>query len=97
MAKDITELQLGTVSFEYETASAGAKPGTGLIEWAGVALAAGYLLHDLLRLALDWAQRAKNPVHVRIGDDELVLDSASPEQQEALVEAFLAKHGPERT
>jgi hypothetical protein len=92
IATDITSSRMGTVTFEHQTASGDAKVGTGLIEWAGVALAAGYLLRDLLRLAVEWAQRARNPIRVRIGKDEITVSDATYQQQESLIEAFAAKH-----
>ena len=93
LSKDIVDCGFGDVSFDHEVAVGDAKSGTGLIEWITVALAAGNLLHDLLRLAMDWAQRARNPVRVRIGNDEIEIASATDEQQEELVKAFVVKHG----
>jgi hypothetical protein len=93
LGADIRDLQLGAVEFAYARDETGeTKAGTGLLEWLGVALTAGRGLRDLLRLAGEWTQRAKHPVRVRIGEDELVLEHATTEQQNAIIEAFLARH-----
>lgn len=94
-AADVTDSELGVVTFERETPPEGTRPGTGLIEWAVVALSAGYLLRDLLRIAVDWAKTAKDPVRVRIGPREIEVSDASDEQQAALVATFLAEHEPQ--
>ncbi|MEU4692272.1 hypothetical protein [Actinoplanes sp. NPDC023714] len=70
-----------------------AKDVTAVAEWVGVAATAAPVLIDLLRLAAEWAGRAKNPVRVKLGDDELVLGNATAEQQQKIVDAFVARHG----
>lgn len=94
LAHDVTDSQLGLVTFEHEIPADNTRPGTGLIEWAAVALSAGYLLRDVLRIAVDWAKAAKNPVRVRIGPCEIEISDPTDEEQAALIAAFVAKHGP---
>lgn len=93
LGSDVTDLRLGAVDFEYGQDETGErKAGVGLLEWLSVAVTAARGLGDLLRLAGDWARRARHPVRVRIGEDELVLDHATSEQQDAIIAAFLARH-----
>jgi hypothetical protein len=93
LSRDVTDLRLGVIDFKYADEETGeAKAAPGLIEWVSVALTAGPTLVELLRLAGDWARRARRPVRVRMGEDELVLDNATAEQQDAVIDAFLARH-----
>lgn len=62
-----------------------------IAEWVGVATTTAPVLVDLLKLAAEWARRAKNPVRVKLGDDELVLDNATAEQQDRIINAFLER------
>jgi hypothetical protein len=62
-----------------------------IAEWVGATATATPVLVDLLKLAAEWARRAKNPVRVKFGDDELVLDNATPEQQDRIITAFLER------
>ncbi|WP_203907658.1 effector-associated constant component EACC1 [Rhizocola hellebori] len=93
LAADITGQQLGNVEFGYAPPPEDNKGADGIIEWVSVGLAAGYLLRDLLRLAMDWSRRERRPVVVHIDGDSLMLGDATDEQQRELVDAFLARHG----
>jgi hypothetical protein len=92
LGDDVIDLRLGAVDFtSTEDESGDAKGAAGALEWLAVAVTAGPSLVELLRLASDWTRRARQPVRVRIGKDELVLEQATPEQQEKIIEAFLAR------
>jgi hypothetical protein len=96
LGADVEELRLGAVDFEYAEGAEGTegerKAGAGPLEWLSVIPVAGRGLRELLRLAGDWVRRAKHPVRVRIGEDELVLDHVTMDQQDAIIEAFFARH-----
>ncbi|GIE59816.1 hypothetical protein Aoc01nite_52180 [Actinoplanes octamycinicus] len=68
------------------------KDAGAVAEWVGVATTSMPVLVDLLRLAAEWARRARNPIRVRLGDDELILDNATAAQQEKIIDAFLDRH-----
>jgi hypothetical protein len=90
---DVKELRLGPVDFARGGAEPDGKLGLGPVEWVTVILTAGRGLRELLRLAVDWSRRARQPVRVRIGGDELLLHDATDDQQDRIVDAFLARHG----
>lgn len=93
LAADVKGQELGNVGFAYLPPPEDNKGAEGVVEWVGVGLAAGYLLRDLLRLAMDWSRRERRPVLVRLDGDEILLGDATEDQQDDLVEAFLARHG----
>ncbi|HZN77479.1 MAG TPA: hypothetical protein VFC00_38175 [Micromonosporaceae bacterium] len=93
LGADVKDLRLGAVDYRYAPPDPDdPKAGVGPAEWLTVVLTAGRGLRDLVRVAFDWVKRAKHPIRVRIGDDELVVDNATDEQQKAIIEAFLARH-----
>jgi hypothetical protein len=93
LGHDAEELEFGGVDYRYvETVPGMQKPDIGLIEWIGVTLAAGRTLRELLQLAVEWAQRAKCPVRVRIRDDVIVLDDTSEDQRNTLIQGFIDRH-----
>ncbi|MDI2126565.1 effector-associated constant component EACC1 [Yinghuangia seranimata] len=55
----------------------------------------GGVLTSLVGLIQDWRARqtAPHPVVITIGDDTLELADATPDQQQAVVDMFLARHG----
>lgn len=93
LADDVKGQRLGTVEYAYAPPPQDAMAGEGAIQWVGVGLAAGYLLRDLLRLAMDWSRRERRPVVVQIDGDELMLGDATDDQQSKLIDAFVARHG----
>ena len=93
LAEEVEELRLGATSFEYAKVQEGEqKSGPGLLEWLSVVLVASPALRELLRLAGQWAHRAKHPVRVRVGENELVLGNATMDQQNVIIEEFFARH-----
>ena len=97
LRNDIADRYRGEFKVFFETAAAQTtgdpdKSAGAVAEWVGVTATAGPVLIDLLRFAAEWARRAKNPVRVKIGDDVLILDNASADQQDRIIEAFLDRH-----
>ncbi|WFE38899.1 hypothetical protein [Micromonospora sp. WMMD998] len=53
------------------------------------------LVVDVLRVVGDWQRRrGRGRVEVRIGDNELVLENATPDEQRRLIEAFVDRVFP---
>jgi hypothetical protein len=75
------------------TAPEGAKGLETLAGWLGV-----YLGKEALRIVLakvaDWASRNDRTVEVKSGNDVLKLGKATKEQQEKIINAWLAAHAP---
>jgi hypothetical protein len=93
LGDDARDLRLGAVTFEYADEETGeAKAAPGVLEWLSLSVTAAPALIEVLRLAAQWARRGRRSVRVRMGDDELVLDNTTPVQQDAIIEAFLARH-----
>ena len=80
-----------------------APPGTrGDLETVGAVLVTAQTSVELLRLIVttvrEWIGRSRAPgrtssVRVRIGDNEFEADGVTPEQQQQLIEAFVAAGG----
>ncbi|MFI7601277.1 hypothetical protein [Actinoplanes sp. NPDC049681] len=90
---DVADRDLGTTSYQPAASASGrAKPGAELVGWVSVTLAVGKTVYDLLKLAGEWAERAKRPVRVRIGKDvDVELPDSTAEQREAIVQAVVAR------
>jgi len=98
LAVDVKGLKVGTVGFEHLPPDPDSpKAGLTAIEWATVALAASRGLRDLLRVAADWADRARHPVRVRIGKDEVIFDHTTRDQRDKIVESFFERHTANRS
>ncbi|WFE34211.1 hypothetical protein [Micromonospora sp. WMMD975] len=53
------------------------------------------LVVEVLRVVGDWQRRrGRGRVEVRIGDNELVLENATPDEQRRLIEAFIDRVFP---
>jgi hypothetical protein len=80
-----------------------APPGTrGDLETIGAVLVTAQTSVELLRLIVttvrEWTGRSRAPgrttsVRVRIGDNEFEADGVTPEQQQQLIDAFVAAGG----
>jgi hypothetical protein len=71
----------------------GAKGAGELAGWLSVHLGAE-TSRRVLAKAADWASRNDRVVEVRFGDDVLKLSRASRDQQEKIIDAWLAVHSP---
>ena len=91
LGRDVEQLELGAVEYRYAAPTPG-KAAAELVEWVGVALGATGTLIELVRLGIEWSQRSRRPVRVRIDDDELVLDHTSDLERDAIIQGFLDRH-----
>jgi hypothetical protein len=73
----------------------GAKPGEVVAVGALAVALTPIALRGALQLVETWlATRPVRKVRIVLGDDTLELEQASPEQQQRLVETFVAAHRP---
>jgi hypothetical protein len=71
----------------------GAKGLSALAGWLGVHLGKE-ALRTVLTAAANWASRNSRTVEVRSGRDLLKLGNATKEQQDKIIDAWLAAHAP---
>jgi predicted glutamine amidotransferase len=71
-------------------------PGDRSVELTGAVVAlltSGTVLPAVVQTLQTWVTRREAKVRIHIGDDEIELSAATSTQQEALVAAFLRRHG----
>jgi hypothetical protein len=76
-----------------DTAPEGAKGLEALVGWLGVHLGKE-ALRVVLAKAADWASRNDRTIEVKSGSDVLKLGKATKEQQDKIINAWLAAHAP---
>lgn len=102
-AEDLAELagRLSAELLDLDVQDVDRLPSEAIPEGAkGVAAVAGWLavklgpetLRAVLAKVADWAIRNDRTVEVSYGDDSLKLDRATRQQQEKIVNAWLARH-----
>jgi hypothetical protein len=84
---------LGAVRHPPAPDPPGGTKGTAL-EWASLVVTLAGALPALVGAIQSWLDRRgrRTSVTLRLGDDEITLDSASDAEQRALLRAFLARH-----
>ena len=91
---ELSEFDDASIDREAEEAPEGSK-GLGTAAGALLArLASIDVLKTLLETVRAWATRTGRTVEVSIDGDVLKLTGASREQQERVIEAWLARHAP---
>jgi hypothetical protein len=104
-AEDLTELAgwLRAELLELDVQDVDQLPGEAIPEGAkGVAAVAGWLavklgpktLRAVLTKVADWVNRNDRAVEVSYGDDTLKLGRATRQQQEKIIDDWLAQHSP---
>ncbi|WP_199043977.1 hypothetical protein [Glycomyces salinus] len=78
-------------------APASAPAGTrsaGSVEVGALLLLLGTMtVRELIRLLRDWlGRRRSGRIHLKIGDDEMILDAVSEKMQQEVSEAFIRRH-----
>jgi hypothetical protein len=71
----------------------GAKGLSALAGWLGVHLGKE-ALRTVLTIAANWASRNGRTVEVRSGHDLIKLGNATSEQQDKIIDAWIAAHAP---
>jgi hypothetical protein len=71
----------------------GAKGLPAIVGWLVLHLG-GEGLRTVLDKIADWASRNDRPVEVTLGDDVLKLGRATRDQQDKIIDAWLAQHPP---
>ncbi|MBT3153737.1 hypothetical protein HTV45_23190 [Streptomyces sp. CHD11] len=75
---------------------AGAKPVDAITVGALAVTAAPFVLRSVLDLVRTWIEtRPVRTVSITLGDDTLDVEAVSSAEQQRLIDAFLAAHGPE--
>jgi uncharacterized protein YajQ (UPF0234 family) len=74
-----------------DDAPEGAKSGAGIASALGIRLAAAGLA-AIVRKIRDWARQSRCSVEVTIDGDTVKITGASKDQQDALVNVWLARH-----
>jgi hypothetical protein len=93
LREELLELEVSDVRpLEPEAAPEGAK-GLGTIAgWLVVQLGSGEGLRAVVDLLRGWAGRSRREVEVSIGGDTLKVAGISSEEQERIIDAWLARH-----
>lgn len=92
LRNELLDLDVATVDqFAAGEVPAGAKGVTAVVGWLAVQLGPGALRAVLAKVA-DWAARSDRSVEVTYGGDTLKLTRASREQQEKIIDDWLARH-----
>jgi hypothetical protein len=89
-------LDLDVDAVDPVTDERAAERGKGLetlIGWLAVRLGKEGL-RSVLAAVVTWATRTGHTVEISYGSDKLKITAATPEQQERLVNDFLARHSP---
>ena len=89
------ELRQLDVLVDTESDSHAPSDAKGLAEVLGllsVTLGAAQQLGALVDLVLSWSERNRHSVEVTIGGDSIKIDAATPEQQQQIIAAWLARH-----
>jgi hypothetical protein len=94
LRSELLGLDVAEVEFPLRESVATEAKGLGqvagdLVVWLGPAGVGAVLARTA-----DWARRGRRMVEVNVGGDSLKLGQASREQQDRLVEAFIARHSP---
>jgi hypothetical protein len=74
-----------------DAAPAGAKGLGGLVGFLGVTLGSAGLT-SVLTIIRDWATRNNHAVELTIDGDTIKITRATPQQQEQLINAWVARH-----
>jgi hypothetical protein len=77
---------------EAGTTPDGAKGVAALTGWLAVQLGSAEGLRAVVALVRGWAGRRQREVEVTIGGDTLRISGVSTEEQEKIVDAWLARH-----
>ncbi len=77
-----------------EQAPDGAKGPGAVIGWIVARVPGSAVLQAFVQAVADWVKRSEHTVYVSIDGDTLKLSAATPEQQNAIIEAWLNVHGP---
>ncbi len=77
-----------------EAAPAGAKGLGTLVGWLAVRLGTLNGLRAVMATVRGWASRTGRTVEVSIGGDVLKVTAVTTQQQEKIIEAWLARHAP---
>ena len=91
---ELLDLDVQAVDLVTDTsAPEGAKGLEALAGWLGVHLGKEVLRVVLAKVA-DWASRNDRTIEVKSGSDVLKLGKATKEQQDKIINAWLAAHAP---
>jgi len=91
---ELLDLDVQAVEPVTDTAAPeGAKALPALVGWLGVHLGKEALKRVLDKVG-DWASRNDRTIKVKSGSDVLELGNATKEQQEKIINAWLATHAP---
>jgi hypothetical protein len=69
----------------------GGKGAGAVLRWLAVQDLTAEGLRAMLTAVAQWVVRTRRTVRITIGEDELVLANATSEQQDRLIEAFIAR------
>jgi hypothetical protein len=88
---ELLDLDVEAVEPLSGTAPDGAKPGSGLATALGVRLGAAALKALLVKIR-DWVARNGRDVEITVDGDTFKITNTTVEQQEQLINVFLARH-----
>jgi hypothetical protein len=92
---DLLDVEAALVApLTAETAAEGAKGLGALAGWLQVQFGTLDGLRAVVSVVRGWASRTGRTVEVSIGGDTLRVTGATAQQQEMMIDAWLARHGP---
>jgi len=95
LRRDLLELDVDSVeSIDESTGPDQAKGLAVMAGWLAVQLGSIDRLRGLLRTLFAWARRTQHEVEVSFGGDVLKVTGVTAEQQETIIDAWLAQHAP---